>query len=157
MGSQDDSAYEVDKEAPYYTTYQVVAAYDREAFAVDFWDQYADNEDMFPIVNNADLSYSFEGDDAVIKATDAAKTTVKEIRDVGRVDITKKIRIPQNLNNEYQTVAYDSQLAAGFPGYAQFKIERNAAVMTMNLNGSHTIMPILEPRILTEQHIFTQK
>ncbi|RGZ01542.1 SpaA isopeptide-forming pilin-related protein [Clostridium sp. AM58-1XD] len=123
-GNSGDNEFNVDEGAPYYTEYYVETEYPYEAFEVDFWESAANEPSKFPVDNTAVLNYKLAGspDEAVVEAT--VGTTVKFVRNKAVLKITKKIKVPSNLNGGFTSERYDEVMGTEFGGYAEFKIEK---------------------------------
>lgn len=144
-GSASNNMYPTSEAAPYKSEYEIKAYYPREAFRLDFFDEYrghegVDDEDLvnnilmkaYQVKNDVTLTYQLKdvlgAAEAVVK-NDHASGYYQEVNGKSSITIEKLIRVPVSANGKMDSdnVPY----AAGgsldldyYTGYAEFEIEK---------------------------------
>ncbi|GLC78880.1 doubled motif LPXTG anchor domain-containing protein [Lacrimispora brassicae] len=134
--------YEVDDNAPSYTTYKVMVYYPYEEFELNYWDSRVNDGKTFSVENQADISYKFHGNEKWENAvSEPVIGKYQYAKGFQRITIKKNLIIPVFGSDNFDTIPYNKENAVPYPGFSSFSIEK------MQKNGDYEEYPI--DRVMT--------
>lgn len=160
-GSASNNMYPTSEDAPYKSEYEVKAYYPRDAFRLDFFDEYRGHEGVndedfynnilmkaYQVKNDITLTYQLKdslGASEVVVKSDAASGFYQEVNGKSSITIEKLIRVP--VSEDGKMDSDNIPYAAGgsldldyYTGYAEFEIEKldEAAGTFVHYDKAHT-------------------
>ncbi|MEY8355159.1 doubled motif LPXTG anchor domain-containing protein [Lachnospiraceae bacterium 54-53] len=117
--------YEVDDNAPSYTTYRVKVYYPYEEFELNYWDPRVNDGETYSVENQADISYKLYGNGNSENAVSETVTgKYQYAKGFQKITIKKNLIVPVFGSEDFDTIPYNKENAAPYPGFASFSIEK---------------------------------